>query len=374
MVRNLQAVIAPEISSVAGQAASDIVYVVFSEGVYSELNASGNLIPADFALSSGSIDSVTHTAGEAVAILDLGSPPNLGTDTLSAAATDSIFDNTNSPVDTTPVAILQDTNPPVIAIQNPANGTTGIALNNELSLTLYDSGSGVDWTTFQIALSGSKGYNQTYYDTDTSIASKTGAPGRYAVTVDPDADFSASEVITVTVNVDDFVGNSASPPTWTFTAGTQGTIVLHPSGASFTGLTQPFEITPSDGDWADVLDCNDGDTTHVSKCCGWSGEPGENHSFTVDMDDPVPSDLQGRPIEGINIGVYARYSNGSGSINIGYSAGSAGSSMGGTALAESSAYTLFTINDIIASGTVFYTDIQDMNVFVSRTGVRAAKT
>jgi hypothetical protein len=361
-------VIVPEILSVGGQAASDIVYVVFSEGVYSDLNAVGDLTTADFTFSGGTIDSITHTAGDAVATLDLSVVPNFGTDTISAAAIDSIYDDTNSPVDTTAFAIQDDTGSPVITIQSPAHLSTGIILNSDLTLIITDSGSGIDWTTFQIGLSGT-GYSETYYDTDTSIVSKTGTPGRYEVTVNPDVDYGDSESITVTVNVDDNTGNSATPPTWSFTAGSQGIITLHPSGASFTGLADPFEITPSDGDWADVLDCNDGDITHVSKCCGWDQAPGENHSFTVDMDDPAASDLQGRSIEGINIGVYARYSNGSGSINIGYSAGAAGSSMGNTALTESSDYTLFTISDTISAGTVFYSDIQDMDVFVSRTGV-----
>jgi hypothetical protein len=362
-------VISPEIWSVGGQAASDIVYVVFSEGVYSDLDSVGDLTTADFTFSGGTIDSIIHTAGDAVAVLDLSVVPVFGTDTISAAAVDSIYDETNSPVDTTAFAIQDDTGDPVITVQSPANGSSGIIRNNDLSLILTDSGSGIDWTSFSMQLSGNKGYSETYTDADTSIVSYTGTPGRYTITVSPDVDFGKTEIITVTVSVDDSTGNSASSPTWSFTTGDQGKIILHPSGASFTGLADPFEITPSDGDWADVLDCNDGDSSYVSKCCGWSGAPGENHSFTVDMDDPVASDLQGRSIEGINIGVYARYNNGSGSINIGYSAGSAGSSMGDTALAESSNYTFFTQGDTFSSGTVFYSDIEIMDAFVSRTGV-----
>src|SRR4030042_1577080 len=60
------------------------------------------------------------------------------------------------------------------------------------------------------------GYSKNYTGASPQV-SKTGTPASYDVTVDPDADFGSAEVITVTVNVDDFAGNALVPPAWSFT-------------------------------------------------------------------------------------------------------------------------------------------------------------
>ncbi len=110
-----------------------------------------------------------------------------------------------------------DVTPPAISNLDPVNGAANVASDSNLTFTLSDDNSGIDWSTFQIILSGNKGYSKIYTDEDTSIVSKTGTPASYNVTVDPDADFGSAEVITVTVNVNDFADNALVPPAWSFT-------------------------------------------------------------------------------------------------------------------------------------------------------------
>jgi hypothetical protein len=218
----------PRITSVYGQIGSDTLTVSFSKGVYSDVGAVGDLTPEDFTLTdidnNRTIIDVIHTAGDSLATLILSFPldsvDDIGTDTLSAASSLSIYDASDNPMDTTPVIISGDTEAPSISNQNPANGATDVAVDSELTFTLSDSGIGIDWSTFSIQISGDKGYSKTYTDADTSVVSKTGAPLSYDVTVNPDANFGSGEIITVTVNVDDLAGNSLVPPAWSFTTAT----------------------------------------------------------------------------------------------------------------------------------------------------------
>ncbi|MFC1715798.1 hypothetical protein ACFL6S_19170 [Candidatus Poribacteria bacterium] len=105
----------PEISSVIGAVGSDTLTVVFSEEVYSELGATGDLTSGDFALTdldnARTITNVTHTAGEVIATLILSTPldstDDMDTDILAAATAASIYDAVNNPMDTTPVVISE---------------------------------------------------------------------------------------------------------------------------------------------------------------------------------------------------------------------------------------------------------------------------
>lgn len=105
---------------------------------------------------------------------------------------------------------------PAAADLSPANGATGIDAASNLTFTLADGNSGVDWSTFQITLSGNKGYAKTYTSGSAQV-STTGTPVSYDVTVNPDTDFGDDEVITVTVAASDAVGNALAPPAWSFT-------------------------------------------------------------------------------------------------------------------------------------------------------------
>ena len=110
-----------------------------------------------------------------------------------------------------------DNTAPEMSSLSPANEAVNVAVYSDLTFTLADSHSGIDWTTFQIQLSGDKGYAKTYTDLDIGIVDKTGTAASYDVTVSPDTDFSTTEVITVTVNVYDNVGIALTPPVWSFT-------------------------------------------------------------------------------------------------------------------------------------------------------------
>jgi hypothetical protein len=184
-----------------------------------------------------------------------------------------------------------DTTAPSISNLSPINGAVNVALNSDLTFTLSDSESGIDWSTFSIQLSGDKGYSQTYTDTSPEV-SKTGTPGSYDVTVNPGTDFDGEEVITVTVNVDNQAGLSLVSPAWSFTteaAGGPQILTLHPSG-----LVSQENCSTTGGGWDTVLDSNDGDFTKAECNAmlsgttmgpqGWVATYYYTGSFSVAMD------------------------------------------------------------------------------------------
>ncbi|MEJ2201562.1 MAG: Ig-like domain-containing protein, partial [Desulfuromonadaceae bacterium] len=296
----------PTMAGVYGKEGSNLVAVKFSEGVYSNSDGSGDLLTTDFSLvdadNGRTISSLAHSAGDAHAQLVLDSPldgvDDLGSDTLSAATAASIYDLSGNPVALAGVTIQEDLGLPNLNNRSPASGATGILIDDEISFTLADTAAGVDWNTLTVELSGSSGYAQLYSAADTGVLSRSGTAACLAVTVAPDVLFSYGEMITVTVNVSDLVGNAMTEVSWSFT--TQGggpfTTALHPSGV-VVGSDGSFVVT---SDWATDLDANDGDTTAVSRCCGPAGI-----SFYVDMDDPVG--LDDASIQSIRLHVYARY-------------------------------------------------------------------
>ncbi|MEW6419221.1 MAG: LamG-like jellyroll fold domain-containing protein [Nitrospirota bacterium] len=151
-----------------------------------------------------------------------------------------------------------DTTPPSASALNPANGATSVPVNSDLTLTLTDGGSGVDWTTFDIVLSGNKGYSKHYTDLDTAIVTKTGSPASYNVTVNPDANFSTDETITVTVNASDLSGNALVPPAWSFTT----VAVITPPAAPTIGTPQALSTTSIRWNFTDNASDEDGFKLH----------------------------------------------------------------------------------------------------------------
>ena len=123
----------------------------------------------------------------------------------------------------TPILGLTDFDfqPPEMSALNPQNGAVDVPVNGNLTFTLSDSQAGVDWTTFQIQLSGDKGYSQTYTDEDTGYVSASGDEASYDVTVTPGLPFGQGEIITVTVDVADLAPlpnqMTTPPPPWSFT-------------------------------------------------------------------------------------------------------------------------------------------------------------
>jgi hypothetical protein len=198
-----------------------------------------------------------------------------------------------------------DSDPPAISNLDPQNGATDIDAFSNLTFTLSDNGSGVDWNTFEIQLSGDNGYSKLYTDTDFLIVTKTGIPAMYNVTVNPDIDFGHEEIITVTVRADDYDGNPLTFTAWSFTTAPEAvteTLVLHPSGVHHAG---GFTTSGGTG-WSDVLDSNDGLTSHAHKCggAGYPSDPVNSH-FSVDMDDSGL--INNEHIQKLDIGIVVKY-------------------------------------------------------------------
>lgn len=319
---------APTIEGVYGQVGSADLLVVFSEAVYTTTGSTGALTSADFTLNdsddSRTINAVSHNAGDKVATLTLSAAldgsDDLNSDTLSAADGASIYDDADQAMVVTPVTITGDSTAPTISSLSPTNSATDVSIYSDLSMTLEDTGSGVDLSTFSIVLSGSRGYSKTYTESDVTVVSASGTTASYVVTVDPDLDFTHDETITVTVNVSDYVGNALTPPTWSFTTLTGGgpfSATLYPSGVASAGV-----FSNNGGDWADIFDSNDGDTSYAYGCCSASGA-----TFTVDMDDPTG--LDNASIQSLTVYVRARYNVQGGSnppgdvgdLDIGYKTG-----------------------------------------------------
>jgi hypothetical protein len=364
----------PQFSSVYGEAGSNILMVNFSEGVYSNPGAVGDLTTADFALTdlddNRMIIDVEHTAGDANAQLTLSAPldsiGDIGLDTLSAATPASIYDLMGNSMDTIPVVISPgDVTPPVLSDQYPINGAVDVAVDTEVTFILSDSGDGVDWATLSIQLSGDKGYSKTYTDEDFLVISRTGTPVSYNVTVSPDTNFGGGEFITVTVNVDDRAtpANSMEPSEWSFTTVTPEALILHPSGVVSSG-----GFNPTGGAWADVLDTNDGDASYVSYCCSSPGQ-----IFYVDLD---PAGLTGVSINSIKIHVYARCLDGpwpgpspvAGNVNIGYRTGTSTVWKGNTSIDDSGSYNLITFdaNNDSDGGSLDLADVDNLQIAVQR--------
>lgn len=373
------AALAPYINNVYGRSGSSTVAVHFSEGVYSSPGLSGNLVPEDFALidtdNGRSIMNVVHTAGDSAAQLTVDIPfdssGDIGTDMVSAANGFSIYNIRNVAMDINMVIIEDDPEAPLISGQEPSNGAGGVTADSNITFTLSDSKAGVDWSSFVIQLSGDKGYSRTYSDTATPVVSKTGPISDYHVTIDPDADFSLGEVITVTVNVNDLAGNSLIPPVWSFTAASGATphiLTLYPSGlASNPG---GYWTVPVSDQWAAYLDSNDGDSTYVTSNTGALGAV-----FSMNMDDPAG--LAGTTIQSIAFHVYARYVSGwapsppayPGVINIGYRTGTNTVWKGDTSIDGSGNYNLVssvTYTTDSDGGPLDLADLNNLQIAVQR--------
>ena len=259
---------------------------------------------------------------------------------------------------------------PILSDMSPPNNAVNVPVDSELTFTLSDSYTGVDWSTFSIQLTGNLGYSNTYTDEDISVVTKTGTPASYNVTVNPDVDFGIGEVITVTVSIDDlaFPSHSMIRPPWSFKTAVSGsgTLILHPSGLNSITLG---DFWTRNGSWATVLDSNDGDGSIAYKCSG----PGYDTVY-LNMDDPMG--LAGATINSITIYVYARYLEGdwpdaapyAGYIRIGYKTGTSTvwknnnyiDDSGNYNLVASNTYTvdsdggMLDLNDIMNLQTVVY--------------------
>ena len=259
---------------------------------------------------------------------------------------------------------------PKLSDPNPAGDAVNIDISSNITFTLTDNDSGLEWSTFSIQITGSKGYSKIYTDSD-SMVSKTGTPASYNVTVNPDDDFGNGEIITIVVNVDNLNVPSYSMmhPSWSFitaSGSSSDALILHPSDIALN--SGAFEVI--NGNWSTVLDSNDGDGSYAYKCCSGGG-----NLFYVDMDDPLG--IEGSTINNITIYVYARYLDGpwpgaipsAGIINIGYKTGSSTIWSGNTTLDNSGSYNLV-MSDTYSSdsdgGLLDLSDIINLQISAQR--------
>lgn len=367
--------VAPEIIEVFGQIGSNTITVKFSEPVWGPSYLGYDLDFSCFSITDNDngrgITNVIFDPGKTTALLALSSSldatDDVGTDTIGAAPT-AIFDTAGNEMDFMQATTILDADitAPSISNRSPGNGATGVDTNSDLTFTLTDDESGIDWSTFSINIVGSKGYSKTYTDADSStIVSKVGDLAAYGVTINPDSDFSTLEDITATVSVDDYRGNTISPPSWSFETSTSAapmTITLHPSGFNSSNVSWSV----AGGTWATVLDTSD--TGSIAYCNTNTGD-----YFYADMDDTNTVPISGGATVQ-NIRIYARAKNGggvSGQADIGYRTGTATVWQTGNSL-NTSTYTLIGgatayTNNSDSTGTLTMADIDNLTLAVRRT-------
>lgn len=109
---------------------------------------------------------------------DLHSPPNVMT-------TDSYSFTT------------ADTIPPAFSNLNPASGATGVAADTNVVFTVSDSGAGVDINNTTATING------TTYGVGNTAFSYTGTSSSYTITINPPANFSGNQTVTVSLSAKD---------------------------------------------------------------------------------------------------------------------------------------------------------------------------
>jgi hypothetical protein len=134
----------PYVSTVTGQYTSNQLAVVFSEGVYTNNDQTGALVPADFVLTDAdngrTITGVSHTPGSTTATLTLSSPldtsNDINVDTIGFAS-NAVFDQYGTAGSTAAVTITGPTACPtgqvVFNLNEPAGSV--FALDDSMLLT-----------------------------------------------------------------------------------------------------------------------------------------------------------------------------------------------------------------------------------------------
>ncbi len=233
---------APEIVSAEVTRVNQLT-VTFSEGVYTNNDSTGALVPADFVYTDTdngrTIAAVTHTAGSRTAVLtlssDLDTSNDVGVDTVKAAA-NSIFDKYALAAGTTAVTISGNLSPPTInsAVVSSSNKVTvtfskAVYTNSDLTGALAPS-------------------DFTYTDTDNGrtitavqhTAGSTTAVLTLSSNIDANNDIGVDTVAAVANSIFDNMG---------FAAGTNAVTIsgsLCPSPATFNLNEAPGSTTVQD--------------------------------------------------------------------------------------------------------------------------------
>ncbi len=204
--------------------------------------------------------------------------------------------------------------PPVISNIYPLDGTNNVSYSSNITLEVNETttgSSGIDNTSFNITITGDKGYFKEYLYANTSVVSwgsrdtnSLGYDVNYSITVDPDVNFTAGERFTVKVIIRDRNqgGDIVSPAmnyssvTWTFSTRpklfsedfyneTLGAMDIFRNAGQESG--QGFEVVLNDEldsnwNWSVALGTHDGDTHYANNS---NDPPPPNRKFTVDMEN-----------------------------------------------------------------------------------------
>jgi len=105
---------------------------------------------------------------------------------------------------------VEDTQAPSVSQLNPANGTTGVPLNTNISLHISDNQSGVDLDSVEIQV------HDVIYTLSSPEMTVTGLPLDYAFSINPASDFPEETEIVMLVRAADLNGNLMSPKIYSF--------------------------------------------------------------------------------------------------------------------------------------------------------------
>jgi len=152
--------------------------------------------------------------------------------------------NNNILVNTFRFTAINDNTPLYVSNFSPANLSTDIAVNSNISFYLIDDISGVDLSTFFFII------NDVSYDQNDSELTITGNSLNYSVIFNPPSDFSRGEIVEIIINADDLNRNSMSPANYTFTTIENQTPMLDAIGDKTvsTGNLLTFLLTGEDQD------------------------------------------------------------------------------------------------------------------------------
>ena len=356
----------PQISTVFGMVDNDTLHVHFSEGVYSNSDATGNLLVQSFMLydmdNNRSITNVIHTAGQNSALLILNTPldstDDLGTDEISAATPFSIYDASGNAMNLDHTTIQENIPPDAPYNISPAEGKTDVPLIPTLQSSYFYDANTQDThqaSRWQITQTTGDYSNPVYEHTSTTdLTSHTIASALSGFT---------TYYWHVEYQDDNGAWSEYSPETSFKTGASVDTVIIHPSGLAYN----PGGFSTEGGSWGDILDSNDGDASFALKCCGPPGD-----IFSVAMDD-YPA-LNGTTIESFTINVYTRYSTHPetgtdvGNMDIGYKTGSNTVWIGDTYV-DTPEYLLITSESFTTDSdgaTLDPDDIDNMQIFIKR--------
>ena len=108
-----------------------------------------------------------------------------------------------------------DDQPPTITGQSPADGAIGVDLDTNIYMELDDDSSGVDSTTINVTINGVAAITAGVFQSGYSGTITADGLG-FNVTINPDSNFSFSQVVDVVVDVDDLSGNSMVQDVYSF--------------------------------------------------------------------------------------------------------------------------------------------------------------